>query len=154
MHACIIKTQRLNIEIKLFLLATLGLTGDALCGIGGGFGMGVVLFEPGRRELRGEPLEAFLSMPFKLLLRLSSPLGVPIGVGGKSLVGGFSRSSRTGDVALATKAGPGCEVSDTADWDRFPLGWREWFVVGRWVFATCGSAEGTSSVFLTEGFLA
>lgn len=123
--------QRLNIEMKLFLLATLGLTGDALWGIGGGFGTGVVLFEPGRRELRGEPLDVFLSMPFRLLLRLSSPLGVAIGVGGRSLVGGFSRSSSTGDVGLATNAGPGCEVSETADWDKLPLGWREWFVVGK-----------------------
>jgi len=140
--------------MKLFLLATLGLTGDAFCGIGGGFGIGVVLTDPGRRELRGELLDAFLSIPFRLLLRLSSPFGVPIGVGGRSLVGGFSLSSSTGDVALAMNAGPGWEVSDTADWDKFPLGCREWFVVGRCVFATCGSAEGTSSVFLTEGFFA
>ncbi|KAG9967369.1 hypothetical protein KCU61_g335, partial [Aureobasidium melanogenum] len=129
--------QGLDMETKLFLLATLGLTGDALCGIGGGLGMGE-LAEAGR----GEP-DTFLSMPFKLLLRLSSPFGVPIGVGGSSLLGGggFSLSSSTGDVALATNAGPGWEVSDTADCDRC-------------VFATCGSAEGTSSVFLTEGFFA
>ena len=56
--------QRLNIEIKLFLLATLGLTGDALCGIGGGLGMGE-LAVAGRGEA-----DTFLSMPFKLLLRL------------------------------------------------------------------------------------
>lgn len=112
-------TQRLNIEMKLFLLATLGLMGDALWGIGGGFGIGVVLAdEPGRKELRGE-LDAFFRMPFRLLLRLSSLFGVPIGVGGKSLDGGFSRSSSTGDVVLAMNAGPGWEVSDTADWDRF-----------------------------------
>lgn len=107
--------HRLKMEMKLFLLATLGLTGDALCGIGGGFGMGE-LADAGR----GEP-DTFLSMPFKLLLRLSSPFGVPIGVGGSSLFGGggFSLSSSTGDVALATNAGPGWEVSDTADCDRF-----------------------------------
>jgi hypothetical protein len=64
--------------------------------------------------LRGE-LDVFLSIPLRLLLRLSSPFGVPIGVGGKSLVGGFSRSSSTGDVVLAMNAGPGWEVSDTAD---------------------------------------
>lgn len=112
--------SRLKMETKLFLLATLGLTGDALCGIGGGLGMGE-LDETGR----GEP-DTFLSMPFKLLLRLSSPFGVPIGVGGSSLLGGsslggggFSFSSSTGDVALAMNAGPGCEVKETADCDRF-----------------------------------
>jgi hypothetical protein len=105
--------QRLNIEMKLFLLATLGLTGEAFCGIGGGFGTGP-LYELIRIELRGEPDE-FLSIPLRLLLRLSSPLGVPIGVGGKSLDGGFSRSSSTGDVVLAMNAGPGWDVSDTAD---------------------------------------
>jgi hypothetical protein len=34
------KIQRLNMEIKLFLLATLGLMGDAFCGMGGGLGTG------------------------------------------------------------------------------------------------------------------
>lgn len=124
--------SRLKMETKLFLLATLGLTGDALCGIGGGLGMGE-LDETGR----GDP-DTFLSMPFRLLLRLSSPFGVPIGVGGSSLLGGsslggggFTLSSSTGDVALAMNAGPGWEVSDTADCDRFWLGCREWLVVGR-----------------------
>lgn len=107
--------HRLKMEIKLLRLATLGLTGDALCGMGGGFGMGE-LAEAGRGEA-----DTFLRMPFKLLLRLSSPFGVSIGVGGSSLFGGggFSLSSSTGDVALAMNAGPGWDVSDTADCDRF-----------------------------------
>lgn len=130
--------------MKLFLLATFGLTGEAVCGIGGGFIIGVA--EPGLGEL-----ETFFSMPFNVLFLFSSPFGVATGVGVCSFTG---FSSKTGDVAPATKAGPGWEVRDTADWERFWLGWREWLVVGRCVFATWGSAEGTSSVFRTVGFFA